>query len=244
MSNLFIFTNDLRLDDNAALYQSSLAKKGLTAAFIFNPKKWEDHNDSPLKIRFQLNHLKEMRDELIKKNINYKIIYADGIEDEPKKILALAKKLKIKSAYINKDYGFNERKKDDSLKLLFDKENIKFNLFDSSILNPEIIKTGSGNHFKVFTPYSKVFRSLLTPKDLDIISEPLPQALNNLENDSVPEYELEDKYFLKSIKDYKVGSNEVKNILESFLHGKIDYKNLRDFPYLDSTSKLSTYLTS
>ena len=54
MSNLFIFSNDLRLDDNAALYQSSLSKKGLTTAFIFNPKKWEDHNDSPLKIKFQL----------------------------------------------------------------------------------------------------------------------------------------------------------------------------------------------
>ena len=108
MSNLFIFTNDLRLDDNAALYQSSLAKKGLTAAFIFNPEKWKDHHDSPLKIKFQLNHLKEIRDELIKKNINFKIIHADGIMDEPKKILELAKKLEIKSVYVNKDYGFNE----------------------------------------------------------------------------------------------------------------------------------------
>ena len=114
MSNLFIFSNDLRLDDNAALYQSSLSKKGLTTAFIFNPKKWEDHNDSPLKIKFQLNHLKEIRDELIKKNINFKIIYANGIEDEPEKILELTKKLGTTSVFINKDYGFNERKKDDS----------------------------------------------------------------------------------------------------------------------------------
>ena len=245
MSNLFIFSNDLRLDDNAALYQSSLSKKGLTTAFIFNPKKWEDHNDSPLKIKFQLNHLKEIRDELIKKNINFKIIYANGIEDEPEKILELTKKLGTTSVFINKDYGFNERKKDDSLKQLLDKKNIKFNLFDSSILNPELIKTGSGNYFKVFTPYSKVFRSLLTSKDLDIVPEPLLQDSNVSENDLIPEYELEDNYFLKSIEDYKVGADKVNKIFETFLYEKVeDYKNLRDFPYLDSTSKLSPYLTS
>ena len=71
-------------------------KKGLTTAFIFNPTKWKDHNDSPLKIKFQLNHLQELREKLIQKNICFKVIHADGIEEEPLKILNLAKELHIK----------------------------------------------------------------------------------------------------------------------------------------------------
>ena len=38
MANLFIFSNDLRLEDNPALYNASLDKNGLEALFLFNEK--------------------------------------------------------------------------------------------------------------------------------------------------------------------------------------------------------------
>ena len=245
MSNLFIFSSDLRLEDNAALFNASLDNKGLTTAFIFNPTKWKDHNDSPLKIKFQLNHLQELREKLIQKNICFKVIHADGIEEEPLKILNLAKELRIKKIFINKDYGFNERRRDSELEKLADQEGISLNLFDSSIIDPRNIKTGTGNFFKVFTPYSKVFRNLLTAEDLNIEPEPKTQEISHFQNDEIPEYDLEEENFKNSIELYEVGSDNVYNKFDSFLQDKIsDYKNLRDFPSLDSTSKLSPYLTS
>ena len=39
MTNLFIFSNDLRLEDNAALYNASLGRNGLEALFLFNKDK-------------------------------------------------------------------------------------------------------------------------------------------------------------------------------------------------------------
>ena len=63
MANLFIFSNDLRLEDNAALYNASLSKNGLEALFLFNKDKWQLHYESPLKIKFQLNNLENIKEE-------------------------------------------------------------------------------------------------------------------------------------------------------------------------------------
>ena len=245
MKKLFIFSNDLRLQDNNALYNASLGKNGLIAAYIFNPKKWENHNDSPLKIKFQLNHLHQLKDELERKNISFKVIHADGIKTEVDKILNFVSEYKINEVFINREYGCNERLRDENLKSELGEINVNLNIFDSSIINPELIKTGTGNYFRVFTPYSKVFRAELTEKDLAILPEPLDQNLLVEDSDDIPNYELTDENFLNAISKYPVGSETVINIFEQFVKDKVsDYKKLRDFPSLDSTSKLSPYLTS
>ena len=108
-----------------------------------------------------------------------------------------------------------------------------------------MIKTGTGNYFRVFTPYSKVFRAELTEKNLAILPEPLDQNLLVEDSDDIPNYELTDENFLNAISKYPVGSETVINIFDQFVKDKVsDYKKLRDFPSLDSTSKLSPYLTS
>ena len=43
-------------------------------------------------------------------------------------------------------------------------------MFDSQLIDPNKVKNNSGQPFKVFTPYSKKIRALLTP---DILSEEL-----------------------------------------------------------------------
>ena len=227
MKKLFIFSNDLRLQDNIALYNASLGKNGLIAAYIFNPKKWENHNDSPLKIKFQLNHLHQLKDELIRKNISFKVIHADRIKTEVDKILNFVSEYKINEVFINREYGCNERLRDENLKSELGEINVNLNIFDSSIINPELIKTGTGNYFRVFTPYSKVFRAELTEKDLAILPEPLDQNLLVEDSDDIPNYELTDENFLNAISKYPVGSETVINIFEQFVKDKVsDYKKI------------------
>ena len=57
MINLFVFSNDLRLKDNQALFEASINSNALQAVFIFSPKKWDAHNESNLKIKFQIKNL-------------------------------------------------------------------------------------------------------------------------------------------------------------------------------------------
>ena len=70
MTNLFIFSNDLRLKDNQALYEASINSKALQAVFIFSPKKWDTHNESHLKIKFQIKNLEILKKESLKHSMN------------------------------------------------------------------------------------------------------------------------------------------------------------------------------
>ena len=245
MSNLYIFSNDLRLADNKALFEASQKSDSLEAVFIFNPKKWNDHNESPLKIKFQLLNLEILKKDLNELNINLKIIHANGIEEEAQKIVEEALRVNASGIYLNREYGINERRRDSDLEKLLLTKNIQFNSFDSSIINPDLIKTGSDTFFKVFTPFSRAFRSLLDKSFLELTPGPKKQKKIFNESDQIPEFNLENSNHKNAISLYPPGENSALKTIEDFLNSKIsDYKKYRDFPKLDSTSGLSPYFAS
>ncbi len=108
--NLFIFSEDLRIRDNKALYEASLEQKGLIALYIINKGKNEEHGDSLAKLKLKLLALAEIRNPLVSLNIPIKILHSQDIKDEPKEILGflrgvtlVAKKLGIS---INNGNGY------------------------------------------------------------------------------------------------------------------------------------------
>ena len=131
MTNLFIFSNDLRLQDNEALYEASLNADALEAVFLFSPNKWKLHNESSLKIKFQLNNLEILKEQLERLNINLKILKAENIEKEAELIANEAKKINAKKVFINSEYGVNEQKRDSKLKKMLGDNKIDLEIYDS-----------------------------------------------------------------------------------------------------------------
>ena len=74
MTNLFIFNSDFRLADNPGLFHAAENGESLVAMFIHNPKKWESHNESDVKIAFQIEHLKKLSKKLSELKISLKIL--------------------------------------------------------------------------------------------------------------------------------------------------------------------------
>ena len=244
MANLFIFSNDLRLEDNAALYNASLSKNGLEALFLFNKDKWQLHYESPLKIKFQLNNLEIIKEELNNLNINLRVL-SPKLDDENKLILEEALKINASKVFINTEYGFNEKQRDENLRKLLADNRIDLIEFDSSIINPKKIVTGAGTYFKVFTPYSRSFREELNKEYLQCFPPPAKQQTKIGDSDEIPNFELENTLKKNALKLYEPGEKAAIEILENFFENKIsDYKVARDFPAQDSTSKLSVYLSS
>ena len=244
MANLFIFSNDLRLEDNAALYNASLSKNGLEALFLFNKDKWQLHYESPLKIKFQLNSLEKIKEELNNLNINLRVL-SPKLDDENKLILEEALKINASKVFINSEYGFNEKQRDENLRKLLADNRIDLIEFDSSIINPKKIVTGAGTYFKVFTPYSRSFREELNKEYLQCFPAPAKQQTKIGDSDEIPNFELENTLKKNALKLYEPGEKAAIEILENFFENKIsDYKVARDFPAQDSTSKLSVYLSS
>ena len=244
MNSLFIFNSDLRLKNNPALSNASLNGSSLTTVFIFNPKKWNNHNESNLKIAFQIEHLKELSEKLKNLNIPLKIINANGIEDESKKIIDFVKKNEIQEVFINKEYGVNEMQRDETLQKDLERMNKKLNIFDSSIFHPDSIKTQSDTFFKVFTPFSRAFRSKLMSRKIEISELPKRQEHAISVSDRIESFKL-DKNDQEIFNQYEIGEEKALEKLESFIDHKIlNYKENRDFPSLDGTSALSPYLSS
>ena len=244
MANLFIFTNDFRLEDNAALYNASLSKNGLEALFLFNKDKWQLHYESPLKIKFQLDNLEIIKEELDNLNINLRVL-SPKLDDENTLILKEALKINASQVFINSEYGFNEKQSNENLRKLLADNRIDLIEFDSSIINPKKIVTGAGTYFKVFTPYSRSFREELNKEYLQCFPAPEKQQIKIGDTDEIPIFELEDEVKQNALKLYEPGEKAAIEILENFFENKIsDYKVARDFPAQDSTSKLSVYLSS
>ena len=245
MTNLFIFSNDLRLQDNEALYEASLNADALEAVFLFSPNKWKLHNESPLKIKFQLNNLEILKEQLERLNINLKILKAENIEKEAELIANEAEKINAKKVFINSEYGINEQKRDSKLKKMLGDNKIDLEIYDSSIIDPKNIFTGSGTFFKVFTPYSRAFRAELNQDYLRLFPSPKKQKEMISSSDEIPSFELNDAIKENALKSYSAGEENAVNSLENFINEKIsNYKIERDFPSKDSTSKLSVYLSS
>ena len=244
MNSLFIFNSDLRLRNNPALSNASLKGSSLTTLFIFNPKKWNNHNESNLKIAFQIEHLKELSEKLKNLNIPLKLINADGIEDESKKIIDFVKKNEIQEVFINKEYGVNEMQRDETLQKDLEKMNKKLNIYDSSIFHPDSVKTQSDTFFKVFTPFSRAFRSKLMSKKIEVSELPKRQEHAISVSDKIESFKL-DKNDQEIFNQYEIGEEKALEKLENFIDHKIlNYKKNRDFPALDGTSALSPYLSS
>ena len=244
MTNLFIFNTDFRVRDNPALFYAAENGESLVAMFIHNPKKWERHNESDLKIAFQIDNLKNISKRLAELNISLKVMHAEGIGDENRKIVEYVKNNNINEVFINKEYGINEINRDQNLEKELANLNKTLNSFDSSVFLPESIKTQSDTFFKVFTPYSRAFRSKLLTKKLEVLDLPKKQKKKIQESDEVENISMSAER--KKILDrYIIGEEHAIDKLDKFIDHKIhSYKDKRDYPAIDGTSSLSPYLSS
>ena len=244
MTNLFIFSKDFRLRDNPALFYAAENGESLVAMFINNPKKWKNHNESDLKIAFQIENLKSISNKLDELNISLKVIHAEGMGEENRKIIEYIKNNNINDVFINKEYGINEINRDQNLEKELVNINKKLNSFDSSVFLPESIKTQSDTFFKVFTPYSRAFRSKFLTKKLAVLGLPKKQKKNIQESDEVENIFISAER-KKILELYTIGEEYALDKLDKFIDHKIhSYKEKRDYPAIDGTSSLSPYLSS
>jgi deoxyribodipyrimidine photo-lyase len=240
--NLFIFSDDLRIKDNKALYEASLDQNGLVALYIIDKTKNKDHGDSLAKLKLKLLGLEKITESLNNLNITLKILYSKKISDEPEDILDFCNSHGIKKIFLNSEYPFNEKKRNLSLEKICHKHQIGYREFNSQLIDPDVVKNNSGLPFKVFTPYSKKIRSLMTPDILSETPKPLKQKNRVLYQDKIPKFqEAYDQELNFSFDDFPLTDSFAIQKLDNFIDSSIqNYKELRDIPSLSATSNLSS----
>lgn len=226
---IFWFRRDLRLDDNHALFKALKSGYDVLPIFIFDSNITNKLNQND----HRLNYINNVLDGLNKRlSENKKKIYTykgDPIEIISKLII----KLKIKEIYLNKDYEPYAIDRDDKIEKLCVANNVSYNSFkDHVIFEEDQIVKKDGTPYVVYTPYSRKWIEKFQSNQLDSY----PSELNLggfVDSDKIREvnYLMDFEKNIISPKTYNLN----KDLIDK-------YEETRNFPALDSTSRIGVNL--
>jgi deoxyribodipyrimidine photo-lyase len=240
-NSIFIFTRDLRLQDNTTLLYALRESETVIPIFIFNPKQIEGSNKykSDNCVQFMCECLDELSEELKKKGSRLYFFY-----DEPDIIIeSLLKKYKdIDAVYINMDYTPFAKKRDLDIASVCKKYDVDFYSYEDYLLTgKDKIVNSSGECYVKFTPF---FRSA---SKLKVKSPDKSNPKNYIEkkHELIKEYKKDynKSGFYANNPNISVhgGRKNALKILKNILDYK-DYNEDRDYPNKECTTKLSAYL--
>ncbi len=233
-TSFFIFRRDLRLQDNTGLNLALKQSDHVLCGFIFDPKQINDHPyQSKPGLQFMLESLKDLQQQMT--NINAELgLYHDTPENVLKQLI---KEHGIQAVFINRDYTPYSRQRDYQLEFNCNQLGLKLHgVADALLTEPEQALKQDQTAYKVFTAfYNNASR----------FPVPLPEVLSK-QNVLPPKssINLADLNFPKSTCETATimgGRQQALSILEN-IDAQADYPHTRDFPKLNSTSKLSAHL--
>ncbi|MFC0515809.1 cryptochrome/photolyase family protein [Mucilaginibacter angelicae] len=227
---LFWFRRDLRLDDNAGLYQALKSGNPVLPVFIFDKEildKLEDKDDA--RVTFIHQTIEDLSARLHKHSSSLLILHDKAAHAWDK----LIKEYNITGVYTNHDYEPYATKRDDEVRTKLAKHNIPFKTYKDQVIfeKDEVVKD-DGKPYTVYTPYQRKWYSNLKPFYLE--AYPTKKYFHNfLQTESFPVPALKDLGFIKS------GMPLPDKGYESVIK---DYKERRDFPAVKGTSHIGMHL--
>jgi deoxyribodipyrimidine photo-lyase len=150
---LFWFRRDLRLEDNTGLFYALQQEKNVLPLFIFDRNildRLEDKADA--RVEFIHSQLLEIKTKLGQKGSSLLIKYGKPEDIYPE----LLQEFDIQSVYTNRDYEPYAKERDAKVESILKEKGVTFLSFkDQVIFEPGEILNGSGEFYKVFTPFSR-----------------------------------------------------------------------------------------
>ncbi|MBA2610662.1 MAG: deoxyribodipyrimidine photo-lyase [Bacteroidetes bacterium] len=229
---LFWFRRDLRLQDNAGLYNALRHNQNVLPVFIFDKSilgQLEDKNDR--RVDFIHQALTGINEELTSIASSLSVFYGTPTEVFKK----LIKDYSIKNVYTNHDYEPYANERDEEIKQLLTKHKIEFKTFkDQCVFEKDEITKDDGKPYTVFTPYSNKWKKKLKP----FYYKPYPtkkyfKNFAKLSPQQIPT--LQEIGFKRT----DIVLNKKISVSDLLLQ---KYKAQRDFPAIAGTSRLSIYL--
>lgn len=243
---LIWFRQDLRVHDHTALWHATQA--GSTIAIVYlTPDQWNLHNDAPIKIDLYLRQLQQLQNSLDQYNIPLIVECIPLWKEIPNHLSKLCQQLTIQTVHANQEAGFNEIQRDLAVEQSLKQDNITFELYDDRTLFPlGSIRNKSNLPYQVFGAFKKncyeqLSISLPTCYDLPPIQAGID--LDKFLTEKIPSIEHFYLQFKSNDHPLPVGEPHALDVLNQFIDDQVEfYKAERDFPALDGTSQLSTYL--
>ena len=230
--NIFWFRRDLRLDDNIGLNEALNNKLEVIPLFIFDENITDELDKNDPRVNFIYKQLEYINNTLSTK-FNSKLLVLKGNPFEV--IQKLITDYNIGEVFSNHDYEPYAIARDKKITEFLSSKNIQFSSFkDQVIFEKDEITKDDKTPYVVYTPYMKKWKTKLDGTNLSgFKSKDLTHNFYS-KNDSYNWCTLNSLGFEKSnmeVPNYKLDEDLVEK-----------YENERNFPSLNSTSKIGPHL--
>ncbi|NVE93893.1 cryptochrome/photolyase family protein [Altererythrobacter lutimaris] len=227
---------DLRIADNPALYHA--AKEGPVVAIYVLDDEAAGHHAYGGASRVWLHYaLEDLQTSFGKHNAKIVLRRGDAVEE----LAAIANDMGADTVHANRHYEPWWRKAQGALV-----EKLDLKLYDGNyLLPPGSVTTGSGDPYKIYTPFSKATLEKLPPRDVLPEPETLSSPDNWPQGDTLEDWQLlpTDPDWAKGIEDHWEFTQESAHDRLEWWEGHIaEYDDARNLPSVDKVSQLSPYL--
>ena len=231
------FRRDLRTEDHAALHHASAEGIPIVPLFIFDTELIQSLRSDGAVFNYQAEALNELAMKI--QTVGGRLIVRRGtILDVHRSLIS---ELNPAALYFNRDYEPYARARDSKVTDLYRRAGIEVKTFrDSVVHEPDELFTSQGKPFVVFTPYARAWKKL---------SHPLPfDTPRSITTPKVRSDEILDARGLRRTVGiiqpaFRGGESEARKRWKIFLaRGIADYREQRDIPSLDGTSRMSAAL--
>ncbi|KTA80909.1 deoxyribodipyrimidine photo-lyase [Aeromonas salmonicida] len=241
------FRNDLRLADNPALRHACAEAGEVAALFVISPTQWQQHKMAPIRQQFLLAQVDELGRALAALGIPLHLLRVETFAEMPTALASLSRELGVSQLYANQAIEIDEQRRDLAVSAMLAEQEVSCHWFNGCcVLPPGRVLTGSGEMFKVFTPFSRAWLKALEEDGFVIHRAPAPRA-EPLPWQPLAEREWSYGALGEVTPDprWPVGEAEAQRRLHAFLEQAVlDYGETRDFPAQAGTSILSPYLAA
>lgn len=243
--HLIWFRADLRAIDNTALFMACQNRDAqVIAIYFFTPQQWQQHHVAGCRVEFELNTLRQLSIDLQQLGIPLIVLNTTNFDSQITDLVIFCQQQQITKVFYNKQYEINEKQRDAKVEQKLQLQNIAYHAFDDQcVVAPRQILTQDGRFYSVFTPFKKAWLQYIQLYGFKVLPAPTARTTQtDLQASNIPQHIDGFKSHIDS-SYWPAGEHAALQKLTDFCQYNIDnYKDLRDFPALDSTSQLSPYL--
>jgi len=236
------FRKDLRLADNPALCAAIASGAAVLPVYILDPEESLHWPMGGASLWWLHHSLAQLQTSLAERGL--RLVLRKGTAKEV--LFALANEVNLQHVFWNRQYEPECIARDKQIKTALQECGIAAESFNGSLLfEPWEIRTGEGNPYKVFTPYSRACLAAPPPEkpqpDVKVVPSPKgwPQSLPLDSLELLPKLNWADRLQ----ETWMPGEIGAWKHLRAFRLKKLSgYPEHRDYPAEVSTSRLSPHL--
>jgi deoxyribodipyrimidine photo-lyase len=235
-TSVVLFNRDLRVHDHPALAAAAKAER-VVPLFVFDERLLGSRFAAPNRVAFMLEALHDLDEAL--RRAGGRLFVRQG--DPVREAIAVARECGATALHVSADWSAYAREREERLARACAEERIEFTAHPGvTVVPPGEVTPGSGDHFKVFTPFHRAWSQVPwrpghgAPRRLSVPSKPKPGRLPSL--DSLVEGR-------PSPQRMPGGEGEGRKLMRAFLRDGVGgYEDGHDDLAGDRTSRLSAYI--